>query len=1040
MNWSNINDKIFEKIACAYANDIYKEYKWIATGSSWDGNKDAFFREKIEPLKRYYEGWCEAKYTTNLGTSIPKSHMDSTLVSGILDGKVIFILFVTNGKITPGFMQRAKAILEPHNISIRFVEGNILTDWIRTKPDLISKYFYGLETDLSSADLQLEIVDSCFLNAIMSAPSLISPVLKLKINSEYFLYLNIYSNQEVAVSIELNTNAIKRIPQEDNINEISPGYNSFLIRYIAKYPYEDELNLSLYVEDELKLSSKILDLFVEENDSPLIVYSEQQNILQKLYSCTKVKISKNMILQVSGKEGSGKTYLLKELIVSIADKYNEVLCINFSEKEAENASLLCKMILFINFGFLYDLSEVAFTKLIKEYTNFPFEIYLELREGTTNQITALNAIKKINNLMETNSCALFPNINMVIHRNTTYILMDDFHKLSGTNAVVSSYILEEFILRDYSQILIIGNRPGEFHDLNLERILEKLHVGNWSLSGISVTDVSSSIQTNFNNEIVNMVELFPVPVSVLHLELLLKKLKEKNILNYAKEKRGVLFAEAYKETNINNNQFAVSKIQSCKYLDLIYIVYKIESGVPINLLKKFYGNKYFISSKHFMRDTLIKEENEILKPYHDIYVYAFAQIFFPDTYMDELNKFLQFCISEEIDNSILFSNILSILIAKDNRLRNNYLDLAREICANYYAKSQYIAAQNLALELLPNLDVTSYNQYKYEDLELLYIFAQAEKYSKTHVGSSKYLKLIADIGDVLSLNSKEKGIVQESHSELITNYLYSLQFDDVENELKYFEKNLKNKTDTNSSQHKINAYLNFMNRTILYTFFKGTKNLQEAYYEAYNESKRLGRIDYQGYADMDYGKILIYDDKEKALTLFEKALPIFVENSQCAKRRVDCMAGIIFLKHILKGKSYDDLYNLQKEAFENKYIHVYARITLVLLTLELMDGEKPDTIEKKLTKLLIDYPDLRGYNRLALFANQLFTIIYFKAENYHKQSRFAEKHLQLANKLSRHYVIIPEHNRNRINSNTVVWYFSNKDIDKNSLWVDPKIW
>lgn len=192
MDWSGINDKIFEKLACDYANDVYKKYKWVPTGKSWDGNRDAEFREKIESLNYYYKGWCEAKYTQNPQQAIPKSHMDSTLVSGVLDGEVIFILFVTNGKITSDFIQRATAILEPHKIQVKFVDGSILSDWIKTQPSVIDKYFKGVKFDSTSINLKIELKDVCFLDAILSAPSLISPQLKLKVNKEYFLYLNIF--------------------------------------------------------------------------------------------------------------------------------------------------------------------------------------------------------------------------------------------------------------------------------------------------------------------------------------------------------------------------------------------------------------------------------------------------------------------------------------------------------------------------------------------------------------------------------------------------------------------------------------------------------------------------------------------------------------------------------------------------------------------------------------------------------------------------------------------------------------------------------
>lgn len=1040
MDWSGINDKIFEKLACDYANDVYKKYKWVPTGKSWDGNRDAEFREKIESLNYYYKGWCEAKYTQNPQQAIPKSHMDSTLVSGVLDGEVIFILFVTNGKITSDFIQRATAILEPHKIQVKFVDGSILSDWIKTQPSVIDKYFKGVKFDSTSINLKIELKDVCFLDAILSAPSLISPQLKLKVNKEYFLYLNIFSNQKAFISLDLNTRAIKVIPQEYTEYNIVPGYNSFLIRCIAKYPHNDRIELFILNDDKVALKAKIPDLLIEEDQSPTIVYTQQQEIQQNIFNCIENKFTNNMLLHLFGSEGSGKSYLLQQLVMSISDRYNQILTLSFSEKDAENASSLCKLILFINFGYLYDLSEEAFIQLVKNNTNFPFEIFLELKEGTQNQITAINVIDKISTMIKENPCALFPNTNSFLYRNTSFIVADDFHKISKKHSFLCKKIIEEFVTRTNSTMFIVCNRPNEFYSTELENAVKKMRIGKWNLSGISVNDVYSSIKINFNQEIAGLTDFFPLPVSVLHLELLIKKLLDKNIVLFSKEKRGSIFSEAYEETNITNNQFAVNKVRNCKYLKILYIVYKIESGVPTSFLNSFYKQEYINVSRNFVKDTLIKEENGILKPYHDIYLYAFSQIQFDSIYMEELNSFLQFCISRKIESSVLVSNILSILIDRKNITRNNYLNMAKTICADYYSKSQYIAAQNLAIVLLPDLDCTPYSQYTYENLELLYIFAQSKKYSQTHLGSSKYLQLISDIGGVIPLNSKQKGIVQEAHSELITNYLYSLDFEKFEKELIYFENHLKGKTDICSSEHKINAYLNFLNRKILFAFFTDDNNLEDKYKEAYNESIHLNRDDYQAYADMDYAKIILFENNEKALDLFKKALPIFQKYGKCEKRRVDCISEIVFLNHLMSNISYDRLYNLQKEALENKYIHVYARLTLTILSLELVDGEDPEDIEMKLTKLLIDYSDLNNSNRLGLFVNQLFTAIYFKKGDLQKQHQYAIKHQNIAKKLSKTYLAVPIHNQNKFDSNTISWYFNGKSNIQDSLWLDPRIW
>ena len=300
--------------------------------------------------------------------------------------------------------------------------------------------------------------------------------------------------------------------------------------------------------------------------------------------------------------------------------------------------------------------------------------------------------------------------------------------------------------------------------------------------------------------------------------------------------------------------------------------------------------------------------------------------------------------------------------------------------------------------------------------------------------------IIADIGEVIPLNSIERGVVQEAHSELITNYLYVINYSDFKKELKYFESNLKDKTEKDSPEHKINAYLNFLNRKILYTFFINSSALEEAYKEANNESIRLMRDDYQAYSDMDYAKILIYSDKEKSLNLLKMSLPVFEKYAKCEKRKVDCKAEIIFAEYLLYNNSYDDLYILQKNAYDNKFMHVYARITLILLTLELIDSEETNSIEAKLTKLLIEYNDLNGTNRLGLFTNQLFTAIYYKEGDYQKQCKYAKKQQMIAEKLSEEYLEVPIHNQLKLTSNKIVWKYKDDQVENDVLWLDPKIW
>jgi hypothetical protein len=121
-------------------------------------------------------------------------------------------------------------------------------------------------------------------------------------------------------------------------------------------------------------------------------------------------------------------------------------------------------------------------------------------------------------------------------------------------------------------------------------------------------------------------------------------------------------------------------------------------------------------------------------------------------------------------------------------------------------------------------------------------------------------------------------------------------------------------------------------------------------------------------------------------------------------------------------------------------MHVYARITLILLTLELIDSEETNSIEAKLTKLLIEYNDLNGTNRLGLFTNQLFTAIYYKEGDYQKQCKYAKKQQMIAEKLSEEYLEVPIHNQLKLTSNKIVWKYKDDQVENDVLWLDPKIW
>lgn len=500
MDWSLIDDSKFEDLACAYAKDNYSMYKWIPTGKSWDGNTDAAFRDKIDGINHYYKGWCEAKYTSKPDSSIPKSHMDSTLVSGILDGEVVFILFV--------LYKEQRRFCVHIRLKSNFVDGFVLTGWLKANLDIQNLFFGTVSANEPECFCKIEIADCCVLNAALSSPALISGVKKLHAQTEYFLYLNILSTERASYSLEVLTDTIKLLPNSIYEDIAMPGYNSVLVKFIAKYPGKKNVPIRIQAEASEAIFDDVLSLTIDECEYVHVVYEEQQQYIQEMYNTLSENIYKNVIICIAGYEGSGKTYLLNQLLQSLMEENTKILQLAFSDKESENASSLCKLILFINFGFLYDLPEQAFKTLIKNQSGILFELFLQMREGASDQITALNIIDIVSNTMSENSMALFPNHSPMFQRNLSYIVLDDFQKITKRHKPLCQYIFKEFTSRNYSQIMIAAYRPKEFQSSGMENMLQKLCSKRWELSGISSPDVYNSVKFCFNQDIAKLTQLF----------------------------------------------------------------------------------------------------------------------------------------------------------------------------------------------------------------------------------------------------------------------------------------------------------------------------------------------------------------------------------------------------------------------------------------------------------------------------------------------------------------------------------------------------
>ena len=137
----------FEDMALDYVSDVYSEYTWKPTGRTRDGNRD--FHNLEDKLLNI---WGEAKYKKD-SIRLTRKDLDPTILSGLIDGTVALIIFVTNGTIPNSLITRMTLGANMKGIKLSFVMGKQLSDWLILNP---AKYELYFEEKLDNSEFKNE--------------------------------------------------------------------------------------------------------------------------------------------------------------------------------------------------------------------------------------------------------------------------------------------------------------------------------------------------------------------------------------------------------------------------------------------------------------------------------------------------------------------------------------------------------------------------------------------------------------------------------------------------------------------------------------------------------------------------------------------------------------------------------------------------------------------------------------------------------------------------------------------------------------------
>lgn len=993
INWGKIDSKKFEELAYDIISDIYPTIKWTPTQKTRDGNKDGEcdFNAPLDVTIRY---WYEAKYSTNISSSIPKSHLDSTLVSCMLDGKVVFIAFITNAYISDDYQRRANTFSKQRdNLKIIYINGDEVEDWLSEHPDAEYKYFSSHSA--VHKDLENQIKNYCILQNYDAQGAQFAKVNDLVINKKYVLYLSFYSSCDQILSIRSTNEAIelllndnRKYDQFDNLVS-HKGINSFYIPVNITSNSKQPLSFVLSCNDGEHPFS-ICDMHILDIYNPYIIHGSQIEIQQHLFSIINNRDNYNSIIFILASAGCGKSYLLDSVYNNSLNPFSTYV-VNFTGDELADALLCYKIIITSLYGEIWDcLDNATISMHFSEIEN------IMIQQIKNSQII-MSSSKQVIAYYQNNSSQI------EFYNSKNQILIDDFHKLSKANQDLMFSFFNWFINQKMNCKIFVFSRP--------EIKLPDSTTYSFTISNIEYADIEATLKYNFKSliQLPLLIRKYPIPLNVLQFS---------NILSQIHDIESELKNKNEFETELMLNQIYDNSIQTAnltlgsnflsgyKNDELVYIIYKIGSGVSHIALSEFFGNNIYTELYDLIEKRIVKESSEIILPFHDIYMAAFDS-FKSDHFDANLELFVLYA---QKKGYITKSKMFSVLIDIGKECLWKYRKEACKYRDELHKNAEYSNALEIAT-MIKKCNKKNITDYDIEDCQNQFVLANCIKYTCSYEKANEEFDQLKTVYEATH-NREILGIYLESQTEIVNNYIWMLNIKksiSILNKLKStFEELYTNQQIV--GHHLTYAFLNYYNRC-MFVYFMIDKGSESDFKKAIKYSEELKHQEYIAFAKMDYAKCIYDQNLEQSKKLLIEAYSYFV-NANEKRRELDAESEICFIDDLLsKNISYDLYFEIKNKMLNNSYIQSYIKIQLKLIILKLLfSNEDAKTIRDELNFIAINNSSISSGKRHQAFINHLYAATYYKENNFGKSKVFSLKCLELMQEMGELYTHVHKNN------------------------------
>lgn len=778
----------FEEIALAYVQNVYPQYTWYPTGKTRDGNKDAQRKEVYFGEDDSFDVWEEAKFKGR-GRTLRRQDIDPTILSGLIQGNVRLIVFVTNSRIPGELLDRAVLGARIKGMKVSCVLSDQLESWLILNPDIYRTYWDNHAIQRQAETKVLWIQNASFFDMVSNDFKSFSSRKVMLSGSIYLLTVSISSNAKM--SAELFTTAdfpfeIIEHPSYDDPGHlnIECGLNTFALLLKAKCAFSGGVNLRFKVND-IQYSRVTQEIEIIESSPVKIVYAQQLQLVNQIKSFidSSPNITFGAVISLYAGSGMGKTFLLKSIYETFGLKRDMTIVSFESDKNAlTNYLLLCRIMLFLHYGNIFWDRRPWSSKELEQHKSFAVQnntrdlfddaSLSRLFDGCFDASIAKDAVEQLIKKRKKS--------HSFIHTKSAFagkiLLLDDFQYLNKLQADFIYRIIDDLDCYQSSCVVIISATKGRFPDQQAEARFLGLTPNAFELDGLTYDDMAETLGSCFQ---LSPKALYRAAVKILSPSPLLTcellRTLKADMGNSSDDILHIIwtYSASRDQTQILKNRF--TGLQGQYYL--LDILYRFKKGIPKRILTsfdEFHSRPVKSDLELLFKRKLVAFQDELILPYHDHYVRSYIQLRKAKYFNALTGRFLSYLLNIPGYEKLFDADqILSMLIGCGKKYLRLYEDKIKERIHYYMQTTQFGAALHYCSSYYHLIKERKPDTYTRE--EFYYLFSYA--YCLVHCGDQDLAdQLLQMIYTFAKENVPEK---YAAGSELLNQQFWSLKLDGV---------------------------------------------------------------------------------------------------------------------------------------------------------------------------------------------------------------------------------------------------------------------